>query len=158
MADESWSDFDTGEFKIQGEFCIISLSSGYVIVWNYVQNQVVYLTSAPRVRSSTVFNGQVVSMYQAIWWFHVVDPCLTNDCWKDFPEMHPPYGTLWYSVTPLGMVDPEYEPDLCLLPIVPEGLEQRGGWVDKPPLFDVRAEDDTLVFRAGTAEYRLESL
>ena len=54
---------------------------------------------------------------------------------------------------PLGVIDPKYEPDLYLLPLpVPENAN------DDPNCFDIRAEGGTLVFRAGAAEYRLDSL
>lgn len=159
---EEWQDFNWAEFKIEGDFCVISLqygNLGYVIVWDYVQDRVVHLNSVPYVRCSTVFNGQVVSMYQTVFWHRVVDPhFLREECWAGpIREMCPPYGAMWYSVTPLGRVDPEYEPDLTLLPLVPDGFNE-DPFADEPPWFDVHAEGGTLVFQAGTNECRLESL
>ena len=53
----------------------------------------------------------------------------------------------------VGDSGPEYEPDLCLLPLpVPDDAG------DAPNRFDIRAVGGTLVFRAEAVGYRLDSL
>lgn len=151
-----WSCYELAQFKIGGDYCIANLLScgetwGRVVVWDYVRDRVVHMTAAPHVRCSALFDGQVISMYQANHWYEVGD--------MDFPaggpshELDIPNGALWYSAIPLGVIDPDYEPDLYLLPLpVPDGAD------DDPNCFDIRAEGGTPVFRAGAAEYRLNSL
>lgn len=146
------------EYQIEGDYCIVTLMDdagrwGRVIVWDYVQDYVVHLTAAPFARCSTIFKGHVVSMCMAECsgeLFNMASPGALN---ASVDKAGTPNRTLWYGAAPLGTVAPEYEPDLCLLPLsVPDGAD------DDPNCFDIRAEGGTLVFRAGTAECRLGSL
>lgn len=156
--ENGWSCYELSKFKIEGDYCIATLSTwggfwGRVIVWDYIHDHVVHLTTAPFALCSTVFHGQVVSMHQVRYWFEIF-----HMNWREYTnchayEMNSPNGILWYSAVPLGVIDPEYEPDLYLLPLpVPDDAD------DDPNCFDIRTEGNTLVFRAGTVEYRLDSL
>lgn len=151
-----WNFYDMAKFKFQDDYCIITLlgEAGYwgrVIVWDYVQNHILHLTAAPFAQCSTVFKGQVVSLYEVYHWYEAIYIELSDE--GPSQELDIPNGSLWYSAVPLGVIDPEYEPDLYLLPLPVPDCED-----DEPDCFDIRVEGDTLIFQAGTAEYRLDSL
>ena len=60
-------------------------------------------------------------------------------------------ASMEYSSAPLALVDKKYEPALFPLPLaVSDSLDDE--------LFGIRVAGGALVFRAGTAEYRLGSL
>lgn len=66
--ENGWSCYEQAKFKIEGDYCIATLSMwggfwGRVIVWDYIHDQVAHLTAAPFALCSAVFHGQVVSMY-----------------------------------------------------------------------------------------------
>lgn len=103
--------FEWTRFKIEGDCCIMNLSTaegqwGRVIVWDYVQDKIIHLTSAPFVQCSTLFNGQVVSLYCVAYWGHPAD--------------------LWYSAEPLERNDPAYEAELHPLSLSAEHIKSPG--------------------------------
>lgn len=126
--------FELAHFKIQGDYCIADLLAengqwGRVLVWDYVQDKIIHLTSAPFAQCSTLFNGQVVSLYCIAYWGHPAD--------------------LWYSAEPLERNDPAYEAELYSLPLSAKHAKS-------PDQFGIHVQGNMVVFRAGDEEYVLE--
>lgn len=119
------------KMDIEGDYCIIMLSDeksqwGYTVVWDYVQDKLVHLTNTPYVVYSVMFDSQIVNMYLVQYWGHPAD--------------------LWYSVTPVQMIDSDYEPEKIPLTIsVDESLKDITSC-------KICIENGKLVFRAGTQE------
>ena len=83
-------------------YCVIVLQDekfqwGYTLVWDCIEDKIVYLTNTPYTITSTVINNNVVNLYLVQYWGHPAD-------W-------------WYSISPLNKIDPEYEPDIVPLKI-----------------------------------------
>lgn len=117
--------------KIEGDYCVIVLAAedyqwGYTLVWDYVQDKLVHLTKTVGAVDATVFGSRVVNMYLIQGWGHPAD--------------------LWYSVAPLELVDPDYEPELVALTISPNES------VKAPACCEVFQEKGKLLFRAGEQE------
>lgn len=134
LAEYAKDGFEWVRFKIEGEYCVINLLAeegqwGRVIVWDYIQDKIVHLTSAPFAQCSILFNGQVISLYFVAFWGHPAD--------------------LWYSAEPLEVYDPNHEADRYKLPL---SLESTSALDD----LDIHIKSGKVVFRAGTEEYHLE--
>lgn len=134
LAEYTEQGFEQARFKIQGDHCIADLLAengqwGRVIVWDYVRDHVVHLTSAPFARCSTVVDGQVVTLYMVEYWGHPAD--------------------FWYSAVPLERSDPTFEPELLPLPLSAKH-------VTGADCFDISSQGKTMTFRVGDAECRVE--
>lgn len=109
--------------------CVIILLSesfqwGYTLVWDYTKDKLVHMTTTPYVVSSTLFNEKVINMYLIQYWGHPAD--------------------LWYSITPVQMIDSEYEPEKIPLNI------QVDETISDITSCKVCIENGKMVFRAGT--------
>lgn len=134
LAEYSEQGFELARFIIRDDYCIADLLAekgqwGRTIIWDYVRDRVVHLTSAPFARCSMVFGGQVVTLYLVEYWGHPAD--------------------LWYSAAPMERYDPTFEPDLQPLPLSAENLTGTD-------CLDISAEFGTVIFRAGDSECRVE--
>ncbi len=114
--------------EISGDDCILLLSDeefqwGCTVVWDYVKDRIIHLTSTPYAVRSAVFKDLVVTMYLVQYWGHPAD--------------------LWYSVSPLDLIDPEYEPDKKSLHLTVDGS------VTKETDCRILTDMDSLVFQAG---------
>lgn len=134
LAEYAEEGFEWTRFKIEGDYCVINLLTaegqwGRVLVWDYVRDKIIHLTSAPFAQCSTLFNGQVVSLYLVAFWGHPAD--------------------LWYSAETLGVYNPDHETEQHELPLSPESAKALDD-------FDIYAEGGKVVFRAGADECRLD--
>ncbi|MGM9606128.1 MAG: hypothetical protein ACI3XJ_01345 [Oscillospiraceae bacterium] len=125
------------QIKIEEDNCAITLTGescqwGYTMVWDYVQDQLVHLTNTPFAVSSVIFGSRLVNMYLVQYWGHPAD--------------------LWYSIAPLELIDPDYEPEKVPLTIsLDESVKGSAGC-------EVYQKNGELFFRAGDQEERIKKL
>ncbi len=134
---EKLEEIEYYQMNISGDYCLIVLTAnsgqwGYTIVWDYVSDRIVHLSSTPFVVCSAILGARLVNLYLVQYWGHPAD--------------------FWYSTAPLELVDGDYEPERYPLELSLEGLRKG------PDDCGIDIVNEKLHFRAGQQEICIENL